>query len=1531
MGRSIGVLTADFKANVESFMRDTRKAADGFDKTAKDIAASAKHIQNTFNTLEKVAVAWGIGKAFEGMIDAAKEAETATIKLQGVLKATGGAAGVTEQQVNQMSESLMDLTGVDDDVIKSSSAMMLTFTKIGKNVFPEATKAALDVSAAFGTDLTSATYALGKALQNPETGLKALRKAHISLSAEQETYIKNLAKAGKLEEAQAEILKNVEARVGDMSVVMRDSLDGALKALETSWENFEEHLADQGSFSIARTSVEAMILVIGKFDEALKTNEIKHTFDTIGLAIEQIIHGPLKHLLNALADVGAFALKIGHVFTIGMGIGSANLSGNKKAVEELKKEMTNVVNNEHWMKDWVGEGDKFFAELQKKLDKMHKEAKSAKRPPPVGEEDDDAVKAAKEAADRAKKEEESYDKLLTGLDVEIEKKTAILTLDKDALLHAEAEERVRSLFIGDVDKHQKALSEVEKRMRAMAELESATKRGEIIRSLQEELDITDATLEKDHDRLLTLQAMQKVRGLSKEDQPEATKRYKEGLQEKYDKESDAWYKQTLTSMDREIEKKKAIERLDGDILIDLEAREKLEAKFPTDEKKQLQYLGGMKAELKKGHIDDSQRVWNERYKAAQDETELLRAKIQGTEKLTAAEQKLRDIKKDLYLSPEEQQRQIGLLNKEIEQQDALNKKWERGQKVLGEVSDATLTYNKKLEDLATALAKDDIGTKQFNDALSKLNQNTLSKVQSSVKSFTTNLLDGLTNAITSGKKLSDVMKDIGMQIAKAGVKRFLVDPLANAAGQSAQNFWKNFVLPTAPGVTPTGGGIVAAMLRKINGVGGAGTSPTVATAPGLTNPTISGSNPALASGGMLMSSPAGTAPGVAATASYDNLQMINGTLQAVKTMTPEGPAILVKIANSGSPKLDPLQGSKPTGKGALGDNHPDNIVPFLRRFEGASMEGPAWRVLQADKIGGNVVPISAAKSASGLMSATGSAKTDANAAAQSDSGLSAIGYMLANRIFDMAFWRLFDKKDALLPFLSGLVGQTSMGPGLRVLQPDALPGAAAAAAAESEKLLPFLRPIVVQTEMGPAWRVVFPSKWNGDPGELTPGTSKPADPVADLLRRVIDPGKGVVQVVDQNPCPPSRATGAGGSCGSCNKTCPLAGGVRKTGSGGRGRPGYQPMTPHYAPTGGGGGNILAPLLQAAAQANAEMNSLFSNSGGNMLQGLVSALGGGGSTGGSSGGTTATGTVNGKLLTPVTGPAYRDTTISNTGTAPKYQPTGNELLGVAGTQNALAVAKQKAMAYYRQQAAGGNMSALQVSLMDGYWDNLFSTAVWKGSNMSQNTINNWIPGMGQQQNVAYMGYNLGGGGGIQQQVNTGDGGMFTPGAIDPLYTGTSGGTFFKGDNTFFKNMTGGPQIKEYGWQSDSPYNIGPGVNEWGDTSIVSGQLLGYADGGDPPIGRPSWVGERGKELFVPREPGTVVNHENSLKLLRGGQSTPNVQIVNNGHPIQPSSTEWDGETLKMVVGNVIESIPNHQGFQRAQRQVTGVKPAPRRRG
>lgn len=58
------------------------------------------------------------------------------------------------------------------------------------------------------------------------------------------------------------------------------------------------------------------------------------------------------------------------------------------------------------------------------------------------------------------------------------------------------------------------------------------------------------------------------------------------------------------------------------------------------------------------------------------------------------------------------------------------------------------------------------------------------------------------------------------------------------------------------------------------------------------------------------------------------------------------------------------------------------------------------------------------------------------------------------------------------------------------------------------------------------------------------------------------------------------------------------------------------------------------------------------------------------------------------------------------------------------------------------------------------------------------------------------------------------------------------------------------------------------------SIFSLPLLGFADGGRPPVGRPSIVGERGPELFIPGVSGTIVPLDDKQKAAQLRESSNN---------------------------------------------------------
>ena len=207
----------------------------------------------------------------------AMEAEDIQAQLNAVLKSTGGIAGVTADQVNALAASLAKETRFSDDAIVSGQNMLLTFTNIGKDVFPRATETILDMSQALGQDMKSLAIQLGKALNDPIAGITALRRVGVSFTDEQQEMIKSLVESGDLMQAQTLILDEMQKEFGGSATAAGDTFAGQLDILKNKIGDIKEAignallpvlsgLAERFSKLIDSPEVQAMIdRVIGAF------------------------------------------------------------------------------------------------------------------------------------------------------------------------------------------------------------------------------------------------------------------------------------------------------------------------------------------------------------------------------------------------------------------------------------------------------------------------------------------------------------------------------------------------------------------------------------------------------------------------------------------------------------------------------------------------------------------------------------------------------------------------------------------------------------------------------------------------------------------------------------------------------------------------------------------------------------------------------------------------------------------------------------------------------------------------------------------------------------------------------------------------------------------------------------------------------------------------------------------------------------------------------------------------------------------
>jgi hypothetical protein len=214
----------------EQVGQKAQKGAAGLDEMAK----GAKE------TLEKL-FAFGLGVetvrlGIEKLKDFIREANEEFLaearvnaQLEQVIRSTGGAADVSAAQIRSMGLEIEKLTGVIHDDTMKAAALMLTFTKVSSQIFPDAIKASEDISAVLGQDLQSSIVQIGKALNDPITGMTALRRVGVSFTQQQVDQVKAMIAANNLLGAQKLILKELQTEFGGAAEAIYQVDDGSIK------------------------------------------------------------------------------------------------------------------------------------------------------------------------------------------------------------------------------------------------------------------------------------------------------------------------------------------------------------------------------------------------------------------------------------------------------------------------------------------------------------------------------------------------------------------------------------------------------------------------------------------------------------------------------------------------------------------------------------------------------------------------------------------------------------------------------------------------------------------------------------------------------------------------------------------------------------------------------------------------------------------------------------------------------------------------------------------------------------------------------------------------------------------------------------------------------------------------------------------------------------------------------------------------------------------------------------------------------
>ena len=237
MASNLATIRVELIANAQKFKTNVDKGQDALKKFQRQATKSGKgnkKLQDTFRNISgsiaavqgplgpvagritsigaimgRVSVAGlaltgvllGIGASFVKLIRAGANFESQQLKIQALLKATGNAAGQTGQDIESMAVSIGKGTLASVQGARDAAGVLLTFKTISGEAFGRTLELTQDLAAVGFGSMKTAALQLGKALEDPETGLSALRRVGVSFTEQQKDQIKVLAMTGKQFEA----------------------------------------------------------------------------------------------------------------------------------------------------------------------------------------------------------------------------------------------------------------------------------------------------------------------------------------------------------------------------------------------------------------------------------------------------------------------------------------------------------------------------------------------------------------------------------------------------------------------------------------------------------------------------------------------------------------------------------------------------------------------------------------------------------------------------------------------------------------------------------------------------------------------------------------------------------------------------------------------------------------------------------------------------------------------------------------------------------------------------------------------------------------------------------------------------------------------------------------------------------------------------------------------------------------------------------------------------------------------------------
>ncbi len=218
-------------------------------------------------TLAVAAFVFGLGK----MVAAGARAERQFKKLEGILKATGGAAGLSLLEIEELSQEIGIQTLASTQEIRDAAGVLLTFKSITGDTFKEALRLSQDLAEVGFGSAKSAAMQLGKALEEPEIGLSALRRVGVSFTTQQKEQIKTFDFLGQKIKAQTVLLGALKGQVEGVAKDAATGLSGQLDTLNEEFTIFiENNRLTKFAIDLVTGAMKLLNMAFGDFEGSLR-------------------------------------------------------------------------------------------------------------------------------------------------------------------------------------------------------------------------------------------------------------------------------------------------------------------------------------------------------------------------------------------------------------------------------------------------------------------------------------------------------------------------------------------------------------------------------------------------------------------------------------------------------------------------------------------------------------------------------------------------------------------------------------------------------------------------------------------------------------------------------------------------------------------------------------------------------------------------------------------------------------------------------------------------------------------------------------------------------------------------------------------------------------------------------------------------------------------------------------------------------------------------------------------------------------